>query len=127
MKLDFNVIIPYLPMFGGGLFITLEVTVCSLALAILLSIPLSLCKISNVPALQGFASFYTSIFRGVPILVQVFMMYFGIPLATGVKFTAFQAGTIVFAMNSAACGAASKPLTAVSTKLPWPSASIIRR
>ncbi len=102
MKLDFSIIAPYLPMFAGGLLITLQVTVCSLLLAIVLSIPLSLCKISNVPVLQGFASFYTSIFRGVPILVQVFMMYFGIPLATGMKFTAFQAGTIVFAMNSAA-------------------------
>jgi ABC-type amino acid transport system permease subunit len=35
-------------------------------------------------------------------MVQVFMMYFGIPLVTGLKFTAFSAGTIVFAMNSAA-------------------------
>ena len=102
MKLDFSIILPYLPKFAGGLLVTLEVTVCSLALAILLSIPLSLCKISNLRPLQSFAAFYTSIFRGVPILVQVFMMYFGIPIATGVKFTAFQAGTIVFAMNSAA-------------------------
>ena len=102
MKLDFSVIVGYLPMFGSGLLVTLEVTFCSLFFALILSIPLSLCKISNVRFLQAFASFYTSIFRGVPILVQVFMMYFGIPLATGLRFTAFTAGTIVFAMNSAA-------------------------
>lgn len=102
MQLDFSIIAGYLPMFGEGLLVTLKVTFSSLLLGLLLSIPLSLCKISNVRVLQAFASFYTSIFRGVPILVQVFMMYFGIPLATGLKFTAFQAGTIVFAMNSAA-------------------------
>ena len=102
MQLDFSIIAGYLPMFGEGLLVTLKVTVCALLLGLLLSVPLSLCKISNVRVLQLFAAFYTSVFRGVPILVQVFMMYFGIPIATGMKFTAFQAGTIVFAMNSAA-------------------------
>lgn len=102
MQLDFSIIAGYLPMFGEGLLVTLKVTVCALLLGLLLSVPLSLCKISNVRPLQLFAAFYTSVFRGVPILVQVFMMYFGIPIATGLKFTAFQAGTIVFAMNSAA-------------------------
>ena len=102
MQLDFSIIAGYLPMFGEGLLVTLKVTVCALLLGLLLSVPLSLCKISNVRVLQLFAAFYTSVFRGVPILVQVFMMHFGIPIATGLKFTAFQAGTIVFAMNSAA-------------------------
>ena len=68
----------------------------------MISVPLSLCKISTFKPLQWFAFFYTSVFRGVPLLVQVFMMYFGIPLVLSVRFTAFQAGTLVFAMNSAA-------------------------
>lgn len=102
MQLDFSIILKWLPQFGSALLVTLETTVCSLLLGLLFSIPLSLCKISNVRPLQWFASFYTSIFRGVPLLVQVFMMYFGIPLVLPVKFTAFQAGTLVFAMNSAA-------------------------
>ena len=102
MQLDFSIILNWLPQFGSALLVTLETTVCSLLLGLLLSIPLSLCKISNVRPLQWFAALYTSIFRGVPLLVQVFMMYFGIPLVLPVKFTAFQAGTLVFAMNSAA-------------------------
>ena len=102
MQLDFSIILKWLPQFGSALLVTLETTVCSLLLGLLFSIPLSLCKISNIRPLQWFASFYTSIFRGVPLLVQVFMMYFGIPLVLPVKFTAFQAGTLVFAMNSAA-------------------------
>ena len=102
MQLDFSIILKWLPQFGSALLVTLETTVCSLLLGLLFSIPLSLCKISNIRPLQWIASFYTSIFRGVPLLVQVFMMYFGIPLVLPVKFTAFQAGTLVFAMNSAA-------------------------
>ena len=102
MKLDFSIITPWLPNFGAALIITVQVTICSLLLGLVLSVPLSLCKISNLRPLQAVADFYTSVFRGVPLLVQVFMMYFGIPLVLPVKFNAFQAGTLVFAMNSAA-------------------------
>ncbi|MBQ9564253.1 MAG: amino acid ABC transporter permease [Synergistaceae bacterium] len=102
MHLDFSIILAYLPMFGSALLVTLNVTFCSLFFALLLSVPLSLCKISNICPLQWFADFYTSIFRGVPILVQVFMTYFGIPIATGIKMSAFTAGVVVFSMNSAA-------------------------
>ncbi len=102
MKLDFSIITPWLPNFGAALIVTVQVTICSLLLGLVLSVPLSLCKISNLRPLQAVADFYTSVFRGVPLLVQVFMMYFGIPLVLPVKFNAFQAGTLVFAMNSAA-------------------------
>ena len=102
MQLDFSVIWGYLPMFGSALIVTLKVTFCSLFFALLLSVPLSLCKISNIRPLEWLAAFYTSVFRGVPILVQVFMTYFGIPIATGVKMSAFTAGVVVFSMNSAA-------------------------
>ncbi|MGI6687417.1 MAG: amino acid ABC transporter permease [Christensenellales bacterium] len=102
MQLKFDILIPYLPQFGGALLVTLQVTFSALLLGIVLAIPLSLFKILPVKPLNWIAAFYTSIFRGVPLMVQVFMMYFGIPLVTGLRFTAFQAGTLVFAMNSAA-------------------------
>lgn len=102
MQLNFSILLRYLPAFGDALLVTLETTVCSLLVGLLVSIPLSLCKISNLKPLQWFSAFYTSIFRGVPLLVQVFMMFFGVPLVFPVKFTAFQAGVLVFGMNSAA-------------------------
>ena len=102
MQLDFSVIIKWLPDFGNALIVTLQTTVCALLVGLIISVPLSLCKIANVKPLQWFADFYTSVFRGVPLLVQVFMMYFGVPLVLPIKFTAFQAGVLVFAMNSAA-------------------------
>ena len=102
MTLDFSIIVPYIPAFGSALLVTVEVTICSLLLGIVLAIPLSLFKISTIRPLQWFADFYTSIFRGVPLLVQVFMMYLGVPLVTPLKFSAFQAGVLVFSMNSAA-------------------------
>lgn len=102
MQLDFSVIVKWLPAFGSALLVTLQTTVCALLLGLVISVPLSLCKIANVKPLQWFANFYTSVFRGVPLLVQVFMMYFGVPLVLPIRFSAFQAGVLVFAMNSAA-------------------------
>ncbi|NLD33799.1 MAG: amino acid ABC transporter permease [Clostridiales bacterium] len=102
MQFKFDILIPYLPQFGSALLVTLQVTISALLLGIVLAIPLSLFKILPVKPLNWLAAFYTSIFRGVPLMVQVFMMYFGIPLVTGLRFNAFQAGTLIFAMNSAA-------------------------
>ncbi len=102
MQFDFSILIPYLPQFGSALLVTLQVTVSALLLGILFAIPLSLLKILPIKPLNWLAALYTSIFRGVPLMVQVFMMYFGIPLVTGLRFNAFQAGTLIFAMNSAA-------------------------
>ena len=58
MQLDFGIILDWLPAFGDALLVTLETTVCSLILGLLISIPLSLCKISNLKPLQWFAFFY---------------------------------------------------------------------
>ncbi len=102
MKLDFTVVWPYLPMFFEATLVTLKITASSLLLGLLISIPLSLCKIAKSKVLNGFAGVYTAIFRGIPLLVQVFMVAFGFPIITGVPFTAFQTGTLVFGMNSAA-------------------------
>ena len=70
MQLDFSIILDWLPAFGSALLVTLKTTVCSLILGLVISVPLSLCKISNFKPLQWFAFFYTSVFRGVPLLVQ---------------------------------------------------------
>lgn len=102
MQLDFSIILTYIPDFISALGVTLKVTVCSLLLGLVFSVPLSLLKISGIRPLEWIAALYTSIFRGVPLMVQVFMMYFGVPLVLPVKFTAFTAGTLVFSMNSAA-------------------------
>ena len=57
MQLDFSILIKYLPDFGAALLVTLEVTICSLLLGLLFSIPLSLFKISNIKPLEWFAAF----------------------------------------------------------------------
>ena len=103
MQLDFSMMVQYLPYLSRSLRVTLELTAASLLLGMVIAIPLSLIKMSRIRAIRAIGSFYTSIFRGVPLLVQVFIVYFGLPwVVEGLEFTAFQAGCITFAFNSAA-------------------------
>ena len=102
MQLDFGMMTKYMPYFFRSLVVTLQLTAASLLLGIIIAIPLSLIKLSRFRAVRAVGSFYTSIFRGVPLLVQVFVVYFGLPQLIGLTFTSFQAGCITFAFNSAA-------------------------
>lgn len=102
MQLDFGMMAKYMPYFFRSLGMTLKLTAASLLLGILIAIPLSLIKLARYPAVRAIGTFYTSIFRGVPLLVQVFVVYFGLPQITGLTLTSFQAGCITFALNSAA-------------------------
>lgn len=104
MQLDFSMMIKYLPYLYRATLTTISVTAVSLLLGILISIPLSLIKLSRFKVLQGIGAFYTSIFRGVPLLVQVFMVYFGLPQLFPILKTLsnFQLGCITFAFNSSA-------------------------
>lgn len=96
--------IKYIPYLYRATIITIQVTAVSLILGIIISIPLSLMKLSRFKILQAMSGFYTSVFRGVPLLVQVFMVYFGLPqLFPALKeLSNFQLGSITFAFNSAA-------------------------
>ena len=47
MQLDFSIILDWLPAFGSALLVTLKTTVFSLILGLVISVPLSLCKIST--------------------------------------------------------------------------------
>lgn len=104
MQLDFSFMIKYLPYLYQATIITISVTAVSLVLGIIISIPLSIMKLSKYKTLRAISSFYTSVFRGVPLLVQVFMVYFGLPqLFPALKVLSnYQLGCITFALNSAA-------------------------
>ena len=73
MSLNFEIIAPYLSMVWGGLAVTVEVTVGSLLLAFVLGFVLAVLKVLPCRPLRLLLAFYTSIFRGVPLIVLLFM------------------------------------------------------
>lgn len=100
--LDFTILTDYLPMLGQAILLTLEFTLLSTIVGYIWGVLLSLIKISKVKPLAWFAQFYTSIFRGTPLLVQLMLIYYATPQLLNYQITALQAGVLTFGLNSAA-------------------------
>ncbi|MCI1933892.1 MAG: amino acid ABC transporter permease [Atopobiaceae bacterium] len=96
------------PMLMGGFVTTLQVTVSSLIIAMVLGILVCLMRISHKRVLRGIAKFYIWIIRGTPMLVQAFYIYFAVPqliqLSTGSSFRidVFTASLITLSLNAGA-------------------------
>ena len=102
LNLDFGRIQPDIPFILAGIPVTLIFTLSSVLLGLVWGAVLSLCKISGVKLLQWFSFFYTSIFRGTPLLLQLSLVYFATPQLTGYNITPYQAGVLTFTLNSGA-------------------------
>ncbi len=72
-----DAILDNLDQFAGGLLLTVEVTLISLALGFCLALPVALLRGAKNPALWMPAYAYTFYFRGTPLLVQLFLCYYG--------------------------------------------------
>lgn len=86
----------------GGTYVTLQYSLVSVFFGLILGILLAICKVMDNKFLRIFASSYTSIFRGTPLLVQITIIYFGLPSLIGVSLSVFVAGVLAFSLNSGA-------------------------
>jgi len=83
----------FLPILLQGAVVTVQVTVLSFLLSSVLGLAFALMKLSPVRALSVTADVVINVIRGLPIIVQLFYIYFVLP-EFGVELTAFQAGVI---------------------------------
>ena len=81
--------------------ITLLFAVCSMVLGLALGAVVTLVRVLRVPGLQRVAAVYVSAMRGTPLLVQVFIVYYGLP-SVGIEFTPITAGILALTLNVAA-------------------------
>lgn len=100
--MNFSLIEPYASMFVGGLVVTLEVTGAALLLAFVLGFLISVLKVLPCMPLRVILDFYTSIFRGIPLIVLLFIAYFGMPQLTGYKISMFTASVLTLGLNGSA-------------------------
>lgn len=90
------------PSLISGLKITLLLTVVSLFIALVLGVVFGLFQVSKKKLLRAIATIYVDIFRGTPLIVQAFFIYFGIPAALDIRITAVIAGLITLSLNAGA-------------------------
>lgn len=83
--LDFQLIAEHLPLYGRGVLVTFQLLIISLTLGLALAIPLALMRVSRSPLLNGPAWLYTYVIRGTPMLVQLFLIYYGLAQFAAVR------------------------------------------
>jgi His/Glu/Gln/Arg/opine family amino acid ABC transporter permease subunit len=84
-----------------GLERTLAIAILSFTLGFAISMMLSFARFMGPAPLRAIAEGYISFFRGTPLLVQILMIFFGLP-SLGVKLDAFTAATLAIGLNSGA-------------------------
>lgn len=84
-----------------GLTVTIPLTVIAFSLALVIAVVAALAQFANVKILKPLARFYIWIFRGTPLLVQLFVVFYGLP-KLGVVLDPFPAAVIVFSLNEGA-------------------------
>ncbi|MBA2873375.1 amino acid ABC transporter permease [Thermaerobacillus caldiproteolyticus] len=102
MNLNFSQIIPSIPFILQGVGVTLKIVVFAALLGFVFGVILALCKIGRIKVLTWLADAYTSVFRGTPLVLQLMIIYFGLPQLIGFEIEAFPAAVIAFGLNSAA-------------------------
>lgn len=85
-----------------GIFVTLEYALISVFFGLIIGVILSFFNFSSNVILKFVATAYLSIFRGTPLLLQLFIAYFLLPSLFNIEISAFAAGIIAFSLNSGA-------------------------
>jgi len=97
---DFALIVESIPFLLRGAVYTVQVSVLAIVFGLVLGWLLGLAAVSGVAALRAVAWAYVQFIRGTPLLVQIFLIYFGLP-ALGLDIPAFWSGVIALGLNSA--------------------------
>jgi polar amino acid transport system permease protein len=91
----------YSSQLWAGTVITVQITLVGLALGFLIGLPAALLRVYAIRPLKWLAVAYVELFRGTPVLVQLFIVYYGLP-DLGITFDRLTAAYIAMGLNSGA-------------------------
>ena len=101
MHFDFLALYKALPALLVGALVTLRVTALSIAVGLIIGLGAGLARVWPNSFLRNVSSAYIELIRGTPLLVQIFLVYFGLP-ALGLNLDPFVAGVLAMGINSGA-------------------------
>ena len=84
-----------------GLTVTILLTILSFGFALIIAVTVALVQFAHVPVLEKLARLYIWIIRGTPVLVQLFVVFYGLP-GVGILIEPFPAAVLVFSINEGA-------------------------
>ena len=97
-----SVMIESLPLLMSGAKMTVVLTVGGLFFGFILGAVAGMMKLARSVVVRKLAGIYVECIRGTPMLVQAMFLYFGLPMAMGIRIPAVVAGIIIIAVNSGA-------------------------
>ena len=103
LKLFFNppILVSSFPVVLHGFFMAIAIVLIAFPLAIPIGLLFSFMRMSKIGILRGIGALYVNVVRGTPVFLQIYIAFFGLPLA-GIQIPPFILGVIVLALNSSA-------------------------
>ena len=102
MDFNFDIIARAIPLLLEGAIFTIEITVLSVAIGTVIGLFVGVGRISSIRLIRWAAAVYVDFIRGTPLLVQIFLIYFALPVVTGIKMNPFVAAITACSINSGA-------------------------
>ena len=97
--MDWSIVVMALPILAVGLLATLKVCLAAIAMGIVLGFALGFGALSRLRAVRIAVLAYVDFVRGTPLLVQIFLVYFALPVI-GINFNEYWAGVIALSLNA---------------------------
>ena len=101
MTLKWSLVFDKLPALLHGCLVTMEISVLTLIFGTILGVILALMRDSHFQVPARAAQFYIWVWRGTPLMLQAFLIYFGLP-NLGITFNAMTAGVLAMSLNTGA-------------------------
>ena len=102
MHFNWDLVINSFPLLLVGAGVTVKITAMSVALGVLIGMFVGIARLCHVQPLRFLAAVYVDFFRGTPLLVQIFLVYFALPVITGQRVDPYVAAVGACGINSGA-------------------------
>jgi polar amino acid transport system permease protein len=102
MNFDFGLVVRSFPLLLLGAVVTVKITAVSVGIGTLIGMFVGIARLSKIWIIKTFAAVYVHFLRGTPLLVQIFLIYFGLPVIVGARIDPFIAAITACSVNSGA-------------------------
>ena len=102
MSFNFDLVINSLPLLLAGAVVTVKITIISVAIGIVIGLFVGIARVVKFKPVRWMAAIYVDFIRGTPLLVQIFIIYFALPLVFGIHMNPFVAAISACGINSGA-------------------------
>jgi len=90
-QFDLSVVVQFFPLFLKGVWLTIEISFISIVVGLVFGVAGAVARTSPLKILRFLGAAYVEIFRNTPLLIQIFIIYFGLP-ELGLKFSPYASG-----------------------------------